>query len=104
MTSPSMPIGRSVPRVDAADKVSGAAQFTDDLQFGPGLLYGIPDPRCPTHGQMHHDFATDQWVCQGWDGEGCPHLVTAEEWLAGARPMGAADGFTVDIDPQEQTP
>jgi carbon-monoxide dehydrogenase large subunit len=32
-------IGTSVPRVDARDKVTGAAQFTDDLQFGPGLLY-----------------------------------------------------------------
>lgn len=33
-------VGKSVPRVDAFDKVTGAAQFTDDLQFGPGLLYG----------------------------------------------------------------
>ena len=33
-------IGSSIPRIDAADKVSGAARFTDDLQFGPGLLYG----------------------------------------------------------------
>jgi carbon-monoxide dehydrogenase large subunit len=34
------PVGQSVPRVDALDKVTGAALFTDDLQFGPGLLYG----------------------------------------------------------------
>jgi carbon-monoxide dehydrogenase large subunit len=34
------PVGKSVTRVDAHDKVTGAAQFTDDLQFGPGLLYG----------------------------------------------------------------
>ncbi|MBN1138841.1 MAG: xanthine dehydrogenase family protein molybdopterin-binding subunit [Anaerolineae bacterium] len=34
------PVGKSVPRVDGFDKVTGAAQFTDDLQFGPGLLYG----------------------------------------------------------------
>lgn len=33
------PIGDSVPRVDAREKVIGAAQFADDLQFGPGLLY-----------------------------------------------------------------
>ncbi|MBI4790935.1 MAG: xanthine dehydrogenase family protein molybdopterin-binding subunit [Chloroflexi bacterium] len=33
-------IGSSVPRVDAAEKVTGAAKFADDLQFGPGLLYG----------------------------------------------------------------
>ena len=34
------PVGKSVPRLDAFDKVTGAAQFTDDVQFGPGLLYG----------------------------------------------------------------
>lgn len=33
------PIGESVPRVDAHEKVTGAALFADDLQFGPGLLY-----------------------------------------------------------------
>jgi CO/xanthine dehydrogenase Mo-binding subunit len=32
-------IGDSVPRVDAREKVIGAALFADDLQFGPGLLY-----------------------------------------------------------------
>jgi carbon-monoxide dehydrogenase large subunit len=36
----SNPVGKSVPRVDAYEKVTGAALFTDDLQFGPGLLYG----------------------------------------------------------------
>jgi CO/xanthine dehydrogenase Mo-binding subunit len=34
------PVGKSVPRVDAIEKVTGEAQFTDDLQFGPALLYG----------------------------------------------------------------
>ncbi len=33
------PIGASVPRVDAREKVLGSALFADDLQFGPGLLY-----------------------------------------------------------------
>ncbi len=33
------PIGDSVPRVDAREKVVGSALFADDLQFGPGLLY-----------------------------------------------------------------
>jgi carbon-monoxide dehydrogenase large subunit len=32
-------IGQSLPRVDAHDKVTGAAIFADDVQFGPGLLY-----------------------------------------------------------------
>lgn len=33
------PIGESVPRVDAREKVIGAAVFTDDMQFGPGMLH-----------------------------------------------------------------
>lgn len=33
-------IGESVKRVDALEKVTGEAKFTDDLQFGAGLLYG----------------------------------------------------------------
>jgi CO/xanthine dehydrogenase Mo-binding subunit len=33
------PIGDSVPRVDAREKVTGSAIFADDLQFGPGMLY-----------------------------------------------------------------
>ncbi|MBI3763122.1 MAG: molybdopterin-dependent oxidoreductase [Chloroflexi bacterium] len=32
-------IGESVTRVDAREKVTGAAIFTDDMQFGPGLLF-----------------------------------------------------------------
>jgi len=36
----SEPVGKNVSRVDAYDKVTGAAPFTDDLQFGPGLYYG----------------------------------------------------------------
>lgn len=33
------PIGESVQRVDGREKVTGAALFADDLQFGPGLLF-----------------------------------------------------------------
>jgi carbon-monoxide dehydrogenase large subunit len=33
------PIGESVPRIDAFEKVIGAARFADDIQFGPGLLH-----------------------------------------------------------------
>lgn len=32
-------LGKSVPRQDAIDKVTGAAQFVDDIQFGPTLLH-----------------------------------------------------------------
>ncbi len=34
------PIGESIPRIDIHAKVTGEAKFTDDLPFGPGLLYG----------------------------------------------------------------
>jgi CO/xanthine dehydrogenase Mo-binding subunit len=34
------PVGKSVPRIDVVDKVTGAAVFADDMQFGPGLYYG----------------------------------------------------------------
>ncbi len=33
------PIGESKPRVDAREKVTGAANYADDLQFGSGLLH-----------------------------------------------------------------
>ena len=33
------PIGDSVPRIDAREKVIGSALFADDIQFGPGLLH-----------------------------------------------------------------
>src|SRR5512146_1792501 len=33
------PVGESVARVDAREKVTGEAIFTDDMQFGPGLLH-----------------------------------------------------------------
>ncbi len=38
-TSIPSPIGESIQRIDAREKVTGAAKFADDLQFGPGLLY-----------------------------------------------------------------
>jgi CO/xanthine dehydrogenase Mo-binding subunit len=38
--STSDPVGKSVPRVDAFEKVTGSAIFADDIQFGPGLCYG----------------------------------------------------------------
>ncbi len=34
------PIGESVARVDALEKVTGEAKFTDDLKFGADLLFG----------------------------------------------------------------
>jgi CO/xanthine dehydrogenase Mo-binding subunit len=36
----SEPVGKSVPRIDVYEKVTGSATFADDIQFGPGLYYG----------------------------------------------------------------
>jgi carbon-monoxide dehydrogenase large subunit len=33
-------VGQSAVRIDGLDKISGAAQFVDDLDFGPDLLHG----------------------------------------------------------------
>lgn len=34
------PVGKSVPRIDAFEKVTGAAAYVDDMHFGPGMYYG----------------------------------------------------------------
>ena len=39
-TPPAAPVGTNVKRIDALEKVTGEALFADDLQFGPGLLFG----------------------------------------------------------------
>jgi hypothetical protein len=28
---------------------------------------------------MRHDFAACRWVCRGYDGEGCPVVITDED-------------------------
>ena len=33
-------VGQSFPRVESNAKVTGAAQYVDDMQFGANLLYG----------------------------------------------------------------
>jgi CO/xanthine dehydrogenase Mo-binding subunit len=37
--NPPSPIGENKPRIDAREKVTGAAIFADDIQFGNGLLH-----------------------------------------------------------------
>lgn len=32
-------VGHSYPRIDGKEKITGAAQYVDDLEFGPNLLY-----------------------------------------------------------------
>lgn len=46
-------------------------------------------PRCPVHGVMRYVFAMCQWVCKGYDGEGCPVIVTDEEMARSERVMKA---------------
>ena len=38
-TRSTSPVGESKPRIDAGEKVTGAAQYADDIQFGNKLLY-----------------------------------------------------------------
>ncbi len=40
MTTECVIVGKSVTRIDAAEKVTGSVQYVDDLPFGPSLLYG----------------------------------------------------------------
>ena len=37
--NPIAPVGESVTRLDAREKVTGSATYADDFQFGPGLLH-----------------------------------------------------------------
>lgn len=48
------PVGKSVPRIDALEKVTGAAQYVDDMAFGPGLLYGKLVHSPIAHGLIKH--------------------------------------------------
>ncbi len=45
---------KSVPRVDALEKVTGAAQYVDDMAFGPGLLFGKLVHSPIAHGLIKH--------------------------------------------------
>jgi 4-hydroxybenzoyl-CoA reductase subunit alpha len=44
-------VGKSVPRVDAADKVRGKAVFTDDIAL-PGMVYGKIKPSTVAHAKI----------------------------------------------------
>ncbi len=43
-------IGTSPQRIEGRAKVTGAATYVDDLQFGPNLLYGAPKRSPIPHG------------------------------------------------------
>lgn len=66
------------------------------IKHEPGILYFQPEPRCPTHGQMHYQKSHDWWTCPGYDGEGCEYRVTSEEtWT----PLGTVDEIKWRTDP-----
>ena len=46
------PVGKSVPRLDVLEKVTGSAQYTDDLPFGNSLLYGRVKRSTVAHGMI----------------------------------------------------
>ena len=44
------PVGKSVPRLDVLEKVTGSAQYTDDLPFGNSMLFGRVKRSTVAHG------------------------------------------------------
>ena len=71
------PVGKDVPRIDAFDKVTGAAKFADDLQFGPGMLYGRLVRSPHAHARIR---SID--VSQALDVPGVKAVVTGEDVAA----------------------
>ena len=55
----SEPVGKSVPRIDMYEKVTGSATFADDMQFGPGLYYGRLVRSPFAHALIQHVDITD---------------------------------------------
>jgi hypothetical protein len=73
-----------------------------ELSKAPGQCWIAPLPRCPVHGQMHYRSQTkpsgppelgiriitrSEWICHGWDGEGCDHVVNSDDlpWTLAGR-------------------
>ncbi|MEI2693109.1 MAG: hypothetical protein V9H69_26665 [Anaerolineae bacterium] len=50
-------VGQSFPRVESNAKVTGAAQYVDDMQFGPNLLHGRLK-RSTDPAWLHHSAST----------------------------------------------
>lgn len=52
-------------------------------------------PRCSKHGQMNYDFDSGQWVCHGFDGEGCDYVAPAEWVYLGETAEGMTSSDTL---------
>jgi CO/xanthine dehydrogenase Mo-binding subunit len=61
----SNPVGKSVRRVDAFEKVTGTAEFVDDMAFGPSLLYGKIVHSPIAHGLIKRIDATEALAVPG---------------------------------------
>lgn len=44
-----------------------------------GRLFVPLIPECAVHGQMNYNLARKQYLCHGFDGEGCKHIVNDED-------------------------
>lgn len=51
---------------------------------------------CEMHGPMKLDFATDRWICVGFDGEGCPIQLNAEDLC---KTLGTIDARHITVTP-----
>ena len=47
-------IGKSIKRIDSPEKVTGAAQFADDIDFGQNLLYVEIVESTHAHAKIKH--------------------------------------------------
>ncbi|MFN2177074.1 MAG: xanthine dehydrogenase family protein molybdopterin-binding subunit, partial [Anaerolineales bacterium] len=68
------PIGESVPRLEGREKVTGAALFADDIQFGAGLLHARIKRSPHPHARIL-SISTDRV----WELPGVKAVVTGEK-------------------------
>ena len=62
-----------------------------DIPDGAIVWVG-PIPECPEHkGKMKYNMPNDWYECLGFDGEGCPYVVTMEEAYKNRTVLGTAE-------------
>ncbi len=83
-------IGKSIPRVNGADKVRGKVQFTDDISL-PGMVYGKMKLSNVVHGKIKKiDFSKAEalpGVLAVITGEDTPHPYNIANHLPTERPL-----------------
>jgi CO/xanthine dehydrogenase Mo-binding subunit len=73
-------VGRSVPRIDGLDKITGAARYVDDLDFGPDLLHAEIVASTHAHARI---LAVDTYLAE--QVPGVVKVVTGKDFQ---RPFG----------------